>query len=172
MYSFFYIFALIMKSRKLIVLRHGKAESLSLEIDDFMRPLNSEGKAKINSVADFLETESLFPQMIVSSAALRAAQTSQIVIDKLDVDSDKVFYDKNLYFNGEDAYFNAVFGLPENVDIAMLVGHNPLIENFVNYFSKSGIYFSAGDFVVIEFFAEQWTEIANCSCKILFSSKK
>ena len=69
---------------KLLLLRHADADT---EADsDLARPLSEKGHRQAKEVAQFLKNHSARPQIILSSTAVRAAQTAKPVAEALGVD--------------------------------------------------------------------------------------
>lgn len=59
----------------LILLRHGKAESLSLD-GDFSRALVEKGREQARRAANLLKKAELLPEIVLSSPLVRARQTA------------------------------------------------------------------------------------------------
>ena len=105
-----------MPSRELLVLRHAKSSWDSGAKSDFDRPLARRGERDAPRVALWMARQELVPDLVVSSPAARARETARAVLEALDIDPDG------------DA--------PPRV---MLVGHNPGLEELVEFLSGSPI---------------------------------
>ena len=64
--------------KKLILVRHGKAEDGSPDISDFERSLTSKGKLLSRLVAHKLKAREKSPGILVTSPAFRALETALI----------------------------------------------------------------------------------------------
>jgi phosphohistidine phosphatase len=64
--------------KKLIFIRHGRAEDPANEITDFERSLTTKGKVIANAVADILFRKDDSKGMIITSPAFRAFETALI----------------------------------------------------------------------------------------------
>jgi phosphohistidine phosphatase len=71
---------------KLYFLRHGQANWEQWDRPDDERPLTKKGRKEVESVAGALKSLKVRPQEILSSPLPRAAETAQIVAQKLDID--------------------------------------------------------------------------------------
>jgi phosphohistidine phosphatase len=65
------------------------------------------------------------PDLIVSSPALRALTTAQLLADELGYPRGRIVADERLYGDGPDDALAIVGGLGHALDSVMLVGHNP-----------------------------------------------
>ena len=62
--------------KQLIIVRHGKSDWENYNLTDFDRPLNSRGHKNAPVMVERLVNQGLFPEVIVSSPALRAITTA------------------------------------------------------------------------------------------------
>jgi phosphohistidine phosphatase len=74
--SYFKIIAFMIKT--LILIRHSKAENRKHAAIDIDRPLTEEVKVDSYKMANFLLKSGIKPDLILSSSATRASQTSEI----------------------------------------------------------------------------------------------
>ncbi|MFO7863345.1 MAG: histidine phosphatase family protein [Salinivirgaceae bacterium] len=113
--------------KRLILVRHGKAEQEKTE-DDFSRNLIKSGRRDAKLIADVLVKNNIKPELIASSTATRASETAEIMaevfgIATTDVQKEDFLYDG--YTTGQLTDFLAE--LPESLSTVMVVGHNPFI---------------------------------------------
>jgi phosphohistidine phosphatase len=121
-------------SRKLILLRHSKAESYG-SVQDFARELTPSGRKKAGSAAKQILKKGLTPQLIVSSGAKRALQTAQIVAQSLGLDTDSILVDDEIYHMRGVDFLPLVNALPDSLQTVLIVGHNPAISEAAYNFS-------------------------------------
>ena len=80
--------------KKLIIMRHGKASKKA--IPDMKRPLIDNGIKRNHQRAVDLKNIKLIPDLIISSPAIRAFQTAEIMAEKLNykgnIELNSVFY--------------------------------------------------------------------------------
>ena len=73
------------------------------------------------------------PEKIVSSPALRARQTTELLIQQINNGSlEKVQFDKDLYLASEGALIECIQLYKSDLNSLMLIGHNPGMEQLVN----------------------------------------
>ena len=123
--------------KTVFLLRHAKSKQDPEYATDFERPLARRGKQDAEHVGVWLAEHGLVPDLVISSPAKRARQTTQRCAEAADYQGE-IRYDETLYCNGEDAYLAALEKLDDTIQSAMLVGHNPDISIAVE--TLSGAY--------------------------------
>jgi phosphohistidine phosphatase len=74
------------------------------------------------------------PQKIISSPALRAKETIELVAEQISkFNLEDLTYEDELYLAGFTQLIEFINTYKDKVKSLMLVGHNPGIENLVNY---------------------------------------
>lgn len=116
--------------RELLIMRHAKS-SWDLPYDtDFERPLNKRGRKAAPRMGEFLAERDLLPDLIVSSPAERAKQTTDLFTEASGYDGDLRF-EPAIYHAFAGDLLAVVRGLPDAAERVMLVGHNPGFELLV-----------------------------------------
>jgi phosphohistidine phosphatase len=159
--------------KKLIFIRHGKAEDPVPEISDFARSLTLKGKIISKLMAGkFMEKEKS-PGIIVTSPAFRALETAFIFASEFGIDTEKVILNSSLYYkmsfqNLPDILSN----INEDSEIVTLFGHNPSFTQIANTLSKEGCEFLPKTGIVcISFNITTWSEIGRNIGKIEYFLK-
>lgn len=146
--------------KTLYLIRHGKSSWENMSFQDYERPLLEKGKKRTRKIAGFLSEKKAVPDLIISSHAERAYDTAIIIAKKLGYEKDKIIIDQNLYFCGSQAMENILFGIDDQVNDVMLVGHNPDMTNFANIFLEQKIdYLPTSGVVCVRFHTNRWTDI-------------
>jgi phosphohistidine phosphatase len=109
--------------KRLFLLRHAKSAWDDPALRDRDRPLAPRGRKAAKRVARWAKKHGVRPQLVVCSNAVRARQTLEGVLPGLG--EPTVWVEVTLYAAGADTLLARVRTLPEEVDEAMLVGHNP-----------------------------------------------
>lgn len=117
--------------RQLLILRHGQAEDGS-GIEDFDRALALRGYAEVELISKWLQTEDYIPELIFGSSAERAAATAFHAAGILDLDETQVAVDQMLYLAPKRMLLEFIATIPDEVGSAMIVGHNPGLEDIVS----------------------------------------
>jgi len=113
--------------KTVLVLRHAKSSWKDTGVSDHDRPLNKRGKMTAPRMGQLLYEEDLVPDVILSSTALRARETADMVADASGFEGD-VAYLEDLYHAWPSDYLDALRSLSDDVNTAMIVGHNPGLE--------------------------------------------
>ncbi len=116
--------------KTLLILRHAKSSWKHSELPDFDRPLNKRGKRDAPRMGELLRQADLLPELILSSSAQRARQTSQAVVDASGYPGEVRWLD-SLYAAPPESYLEALRGLDDGLQSVMVVGHNPGLEELL-----------------------------------------
>ena len=147
--------------KTLILVRHATAEDHSFQIKDFDRNLIEKGLNESSKMGDWLADSNISADIFVTSPALRAYQTAEIIAKKLGVNADELVLDKDIYDGGPTAYMYAVNAVSEEFSTLMLFGHNPDITYFAEYMSGSNLgSMKKGGVAIIEFEGLKWEELS------------
>jgi phosphohistidine phosphatase len=125
----------------LTVVRHAKSSWEQPGIADHDRALNERGLRSAPAVAKFL-SKTYFggngadrllptPDKFVSSTALRALTTAQLMLEPLKIPKNALTLDSRLYLAEADIILDVVRHLNEDSAHAMIFGHNPGMNDFV-----------------------------------------
>jgi phosphohistidine phosphatase len=111
--------------RRLYLLRHAKSSWDDAALADHDRPLAPRGREATKLIAEHLRGEGVAPPAIVlCSSALRARETLEGISPWLDGDA-AVEVEEGLYGASERELLARLQRLPDDLESAMLVGHNP-----------------------------------------------
>jgi len=111
--------------KKLIVTRHAKSSWDSDAPSDFHRPLNNRGIRDTPIMAERLHLRGTLPELILSSTAVRALETTDLLIQTLSSDNIQLLTTDSIYEAPLPALEKAIGMLPDHTSVAMIVGHNP-----------------------------------------------
>ena len=114
----------------LSILRHAKSSWKDDSLDDHDRPLNKRGLRDAPRMGELLRERGLVPEAIVSSTARRARETALAVAASTGFPDD-VRFTRNLYGASTDTCLEVLAELPEATTHALIVGHNPTLEELV-----------------------------------------
>ncbi len=118
-------------SRILLAMRHAKSSWGDEELADVDRPLASRGKRDALRMGEELRTRGLWPQIVLCSPARRAQSTARRVC-RADPEDTPITIIESLYPGSEEALLVALAALPDELNIAMIVAHNPGMEELVS----------------------------------------
>jgi phosphohistidine phosphatase len=111
--------------RTLLVLRHAKTEDTRPGSKDSQRRLTPDGERHALEVGDYLRTQGIAVDTVLCSSAVRARQTLDLLKLGDQLDPDRVDIADRFYNAGTDTLIDAVRELPDDCQVALLVGHAP-----------------------------------------------
>jgi phosphohistidine phosphatase len=120
--------------KTLLLMRHAKSSWKDTELNDIDRPLNKRGKKDAPLMGTLLKEKELVPQIILSSPAVRARQTAELLAAACGFVGDVQYLD-NFYLAEPAAYVEGLVALPDEIERAMLIGHNPGLEGLLQMIS-------------------------------------
>lgn len=116
-------------------MRHAKSSWKDDSIQDHDRPLKKRGLKDAAEIGKILKRKDLVPDKIVSSNAVRAADTAAVVAEKSGYKKEVELTDR-LYMAEGSAILDLIRGQPDSVKTLMVIGHNPGMEALVQVLSK------------------------------------
>ena len=118
----------------LYIMRHAKSDWSGPQISDFERPINKRGTRNAIRIGGWMDENNHIPQKIISSPALRAKETIELVVEQISkFNLEDLTYEDELYLADFTQLIEFINTYKDKVQSLMLVGHNPGIENLVNY---------------------------------------
>jgi len=151
-------FILFMKT--LFLIRHAEAAAKQNGLLDYQRPLTTEGVESVTELAAYINNASVRFDHIITSHAVRAFQTAQVIEGKTDFPENKIVIEKTIYTAGVDSYLDLIFEQPDEMSNLAIIGHNPHITGLANYLMKEELFFlTPSAMVALRFHADQWTDI-------------
>jgi len=118
-------------------MRHGKTEAHHVD-GDFARELTDRGVQDSARIGRVIKGTVGKIDVIVSSPAARAAQTARIVAKEIGFEG-KIEWRPEIYGASPDVLLNIVGGLPQGVSTALLVGHNPGLEELIEDLTETDL---------------------------------
>lgn len=111
---------------RLILLRHGKAESESASGEDFDRRLARRGQRESAAMAAHLADLGLSPDVALVSPSARTRETWAAA--ELSFPNARVAFDEGLYHSDSEGVRRAAQAAGKTVRTVMVVGHNPSLQ--------------------------------------------
>ena|SRR6476659_4380785 len=153
--------------KTLHVLRHAKSSWAEPGLDDHDRPLAPRGRRDTKRLASYIEAAGIRPEVVLCSTARRAQATLAGVRSALG-DGD-VRSDPDLYGASGSEVVLILRGLPAGIGSAMVVGHNPGLEELVALLTSAGedgavrqlrTKFPTGALAALELDIAEWSDLA------------
>lgn len=153
--------------RRLLLLRHAKSSWDDPLLDDHERPLATRGHKALKALRAELSSCSHRPEVVICSSARRTVQTLDGVRSALPA-ATSVLVDDALYLAGTEELLASVRQLPAGLHTAMVIGHNPGLEDLAELLIGAGdealrrelrLKFPTGVLVTMSF-SGPWVELA------------
>lgn len=116
--------------KTLLLMRHGKSSWKDDNLSDHERPLKKRGRRDTKRIAEEIDKNDLYPHIILSSSAVRAKETAEILMDALDFENHIIFTDQ-LYMAEPEDFIDILSQLSDDYDTVLVIGHNPGMEAFI-----------------------------------------
>ncbi|WP_375578426.1 histidine phosphatase family protein [Marivirga tractuosa] len=116
--------------KQLILLRHAKSSWDFPHLNDYDRPLNDRGKRDAPKMAQWLSSQAINADLIISSGAERAKNTAIAFQALLNIPLE---IDDQLYHAGRSKLLNFIKQTDNSVNSLILVSHNPGLNDLADY---------------------------------------
>jgi phosphohistidine phosphatase len=121
--------------KTLLLMRHGKSSWKETKVKDHERPLNKRGQKSVPRMGELIKEAELVPQVILSSSAVRARQTAELLAPACGFTGEVQYFD-SLYMAEPEAVIKRLRKLPDDVERVLVIGHNPGLEALVQMLSR------------------------------------
>ena len=159
--------------KKLIFVRHSKAEEPTFAISDFERSLTTKGKSTANAMSLRLKEKEKTTGVIMTSPAFRAIETALIFAGVFRIPAEEILIAGNIYYKFDlNTLHEELSRIREEVDTVTLFGHNPSFTELADILSREGCNFiSKCGIVGISFKVSTWSELTRNSGDIEYHLK-
>jgi phosphohistidine phosphatase len=139
-------------------MRHAKSDQSDTKVKEHKRPLTKKGERYAIQMGEWLKAQNIQPDLMLSSPAVRACRTAELVKEQLGYTGDLKLYD-DLYMAESDEIIKILKELPDEVGSVMLVGHNPGLESLIPLFTKEVESLPTASFANLQLPIEHWSEL-------------
>lgn len=144
--------------KTLFLLRHAKSSWRDAGLTDFDRPLNNRGVRSAELIGTLLARRHRHPNLILSSPAVRARETAEIVIERAGF-AAAVRYVDRLYLASVATLLETILQIEDGQTTVMLVGHNPGMEELLFFLTGAMNGMTTAALAMIRFEIDHWNEI-------------
>lgn len=141
--------------KQLLILRHAKAHAAFRNQPDHDRELNDHGQAAAHEVGQRLADAAMIPDLIISSDAMRTAQTARCAADSAGY-CGPIEETATLYLATAERYLDVLADVAEPVSRVLIVGHNPGMEDLVEMLTCRPTEMPTAALALVELNIEQW----------------
>jgi phosphohistidine phosphatase len=148
-----------MAGKELFLVRHAKSSWDDSTISDHDRPLNERGYRNAPEMGRKLSDRRVSPDALISSTALRARTTAEIMAGSIYYPKDRIVLDRALYHASSTELQEYIGGFDDAHFSVMLFGHNPGMTSLVSHLFGLPIdNLPTCGVVHLQFSAESWAE--------------
>lgn len=148
--------------KMLYLLRHAQSVEKQQGQSDKDRELTPTGVKETFQIGAYLHREKIFPDIIYTSAALRAATTAQLIADTIKLDLGKIIADEELFQASVRTFMAFIQQVDSSYNSVLCIGHNPAISYLAEYLSKAEIgEMPTAGLVILKFSINRWEDVAD-----------
>jgi len=147
--------------KTLFLVRHAKSSRDDPSLPDRSRPLDDRGKQDAPMMGKRLARRDVKPDLLVSSPALRALTTAQLIAGELGYQRKNIVVDDRLYASSPDDLLAVIRALDKKLDRVMLVGHNPEFTDLAHRLSSEIIDMPTCAVAEFSFDTKAWSDVGD-----------
>lgn len=114
-----------------MLMRHAKSDRSDVSQNDFDRPLNPRGRKTAPRMGKWLRKHKLVPDVVISSPAQRARETTLLTAGQLRFPEKKIIWDERIYNGSVPALLAVIESHAPVAGTSLLVGHNPGLDDLL-----------------------------------------
>lgn len=145
--------------KTLILVRHAKSSWDHPGLDDHERSLSERGLRDAPRMGRRLADRGLAPDVVLSSTAVRALTTAELMAEAIGVERERIVADERLYATSAAGLLEVIGELDSSVQTAMVVGHNPEMTSLAQRFTDEIGHLPTCAVVEFRFDADAWDEL-------------
>lgn len=144
--------------KQVLLLRHAKSSWSDPHLQDFDRPLNDRGRKAASTLGKFLARLNIPLDLVLSSPALRARRTAELVL-KASTLSPELRFDQRIYESSPARLLEIISQIDEDRNTVLLIGHNPGIEELVSLITGNEERMQTAALATISLTARRWDKV-------------
>lgn len=144
--------------KTLLIMRHAKSSWDDPHQNDHDRPLNKRGKRDAPRMGSLLREQELIPDLVLSSSALRARRTAELVIEGSGYRGETRMR-SDLYAAEAETYLSVLQQLSDEYQRVLLIGHNPGLENLLGLLCDVWERMPTAGLAVVSLSLESWKDL-------------
>jgi phosphohistidine phosphatase len=144
--------------RTLYLLRHAKSSWHDETLRDFDRPLKKRGRDAAELVGSLIAAENLGDVLVVSSPAVRARETTEIILRSSGIRAELRF-DPQIYDADLANLLGVLSCMEDDKQTVILVGHNPGMEALLRFLTGETSAMPTAALAKISFDGNAWKSL-------------
>ena len=151
----------------LYLLRHAKSSWDDPGLADHDRPLAERGLRNAAVLSEHLRAAQILPELVLCSTAQRARETLAAVLPAFDGETE-ILVERGLYGSSADELLARLRAVPEAVASAMVVAHNPGLEELASRLAGDEAPERLPTAALVELVSEDtWPSLGESPCRIV-----
>ena len=144
--------------KNLLLMRHAKSSWKDDSLPDHQRPLNKRGKHDAPRMGKHLQKQGVILDAILCSTALRARETVEGLLHEYTFEGEVEYFD-DLYGADPETIISILNRLPDKVDTAMVVAHNPGLDYFLELVCDECGHMATACIAYVQYPLEHWIDL-------------
>ena len=145
--------------RTLYLLRHAKSSWKDENQQDFERPLAGRGRKACGVMARLIQTEGMEFDLLLSSTAVRARETIDLIRQNAKLRSELRF-DERIYDAPVSRLVQVISEVENDRKVILLIGHNPGMEELLQTLTGQVERMTTAALAKIKLKTSKWSEVA------------
>jgi len=144
--------------KKIILMRHAHASPHQAGRLDHQRLLSPRGRSDATAMGVLLQSQRIVLDAVFCSAVQRTRETLALVLETLPF-AGEPHYSDALYNADIRDYVGLLSDLPDDVETALIVGHNPTMSSAFEFFSDRFQPFNPAATACLGFEIDVWADL-------------
>ena len=159
--------------KTLFLVRHAKSSRDDPSLPDRDRPLADRGIQDAPKMGKRLAKRDVKPDLLLSSPALRALTTAQLIAKEVGYKRKDIVVDDRLYASSADDLLAVIRALDKKLNRVMLFGHNPEFTDLAHRLSSEIIDMPTSAVAEFDFDTKAWSDVGEVKpAKVIFDYPK
>jgi phosphohistidine phosphatase len=159
--------------KTLFLVRHAKSSRDDPSLPDRDRPLDDRGRQDAPKMGKRLAKRDVKTDVLLSSPALRALTTAQLIAEEIGYKRKDIVVDDRLYASSADDLLAVIRALDKKLNRVMLFGHNPEVTDLAHWLSSEIIDMPTSAVAEFDFDTKAWSDIGEVKpAKVIFDYPK
>ncbi|MCI0511923.1 histidine phosphatase family protein [candidate division KSB1 bacterium] len=155
--------------KTLYLFRHARAVRATIGVVDQERMLEDRGKNDALKMGQRLKSHQALPQLIISSPVTRAVESAQLLAQTIAYPIENIKLDQTIYDENPKKVIEMIRQFDDQYRSALIVGHNPVLEDVVHYFYKKfAENIPTAGVVALDFDVQSWQDLQKNHGKLQF----
>jgi phosphohistidine phosphatase len=159
--------------KTLFLVRHAKSSRNDPSLPDRDRPLDDRGRQDAPKMGKRLAKRDVKTDLLLSSPALRALTTAQLIAEEIGYKRKDIVVDDRLYASSADDLLAVIRALDKKLNCVMLFGHNPEFTDLAHWLASEIIDMPTSAVVEFDFDTKAWSDVGEVKpAKVVFDCPK